>query len=63
MNGWMKKTGLAVLWRFDCLLAPTKAEIRSLSESLYRKTAHVPVIRGELESPCPRSRHLPLSQK
>jgi hypothetical protein len=37
MNGWMKKTGLAVLWRFDCLLAPTKAEIRSLSDSRYRE--------------------------
>ena len=34
MNGWMKKTGIGVLWRFDCLLASAKAQIRFLFESL-----------------------------
>jgi hypothetical protein len=34
MNNWMKKTSLLALLRFDCLLAPTKTQLRSLFESL-----------------------------
>ena len=37
MNSWMKKTALVALWHFDWLLAPTKAQIRFLFESLWKE--------------------------